>query len=41
MTRLEILTLLLLSLKELLESDNAEKALEVINNVIAQAKRKE
>ena len=41
MTRLEILTLLLLSLKGLLESDNAEKALEVIDNVIAEAKRKE
>lgn len=40
MTRLEILTLLL-SLKGLLESDNAEKALEVIDNVIAEAKRKE
>ena len=40
MTRLEILTLLL-SLKGLLESDNAEKALEVIDSVIAEAKRKE
>lgn len=40
MTRLEILTLLL-SLKGLLETDNAEKALEVINNVIAEAQRKE
>ena len=38
MTRLEILTLLL-SLKGLLETDNAEKALEVINNVITEAKR--
>lgn len=40
MTRLEILTLLL-SLKGLLETNNAEKALEVINNVIAEAQRKE
>ena len=40
MTRLEILTLLL-SLKGLLETDNSEKALEVINNVIAEAQRKE
>ena len=40
MTRLEILTLLM-PLKGLLEADNAEKALEVINNVIAEAQRKE
>lgn len=40
MTRLEILTLLL-SLKGLLETNNSEKALEVINNVIAEAQRKE
>ena len=40
MTRLEILTLLL-SLKALLESDNKEKALELIDEVIAEAKRKE
>lgn len=40
MTRLEILTLLM-QLKELLETDNTEKALEVINNVIAEAQRKE
>lgn len=38
MTRLEILTLLL-SLKGLLETDNSEKALEVINSVIAEAQR--
>lgn len=37
-TRWELLTMLL-SLKALLESDNTEKALEVINNVIAEAKR--
>ena len=40
MTRLEILTLLL-SLKGLLETNNSEKALEVINNVIAETQRKE
>lgn len=40
MTRLEILTLLL-SLKALLESGNNEKALELINEVISEAKRKE
>lgn len=40
MTRLEILTLLL-SLKGLLETNNSEKVLEVINNVIAEAQRKE
>lgn len=39
-TRWELLTMLL-SLKALLESDNTEKALEVIENVIAEAKRKE
>ena len=38
MTRWELLTLLL-SLKGLLETDNQEKALVVINNVIAEAKR--
>lgn len=40
MTRLEILTLLL-SLKALLESDNKDKALELIDEVIAEAKRKD
>ena len=40
MTRLELLTLLL-SIKALLESDNKEKALELINEVINEAKRKE
>lgn len=38
MTRWELLTMLL-SLKALLESDNTEKALEVIDSVIAEAKR--
>ncbi len=38
MTRLELLTLLL-SLKALLESGNTEKALELVNEVIAEAKR--
>ena len=38
MTRWELLTLLL-SIKGLLETDNTEKALEVIDNVIAEAKR--
>lgn len=38
MTRWELLTLLL-SIKGLLETDNQEKALEVIDNVIAEAKR--
>ena len=38
MTRWELLTLLL-SLKGLLETNNQEKALEVINNVIAEVKR--
>lgn len=37
-TRWELLTLLL-SIKALLESDNKDKALEVINEVIAEAKR--
>lgn len=40
MTRLELLTLLL-SIKALLESDNKEKALELINEVIDEAKRKD
>lgn len=40
MTRLELLTLLL-SIKALLEGDNKEKALELINEVIAEAKRRE
>ena len=40
MTRLELLTLLL-SLKALLESENNEKALELINEVISEAKRKD
>lgn len=38
MTRWKLLTLLL-SLKGLLETNNTEKALEVIDNVIAEAKR--
>ena len=38
MTRWKLLTLLL-SLKSLLETNNTEKALEVIDNVIAEAKR--
>lgn len=38
MTRWELLTLLL-SIKGLLETDNTAKALEVIDNVIAEAKR--
>ena len=38
MTRWELLTMLL-SLKALLESDNKDKALEVIDYVIAEAKR--
>ena len=37
MTRLELLTLLL-SIKALLESGNSEKALELINEVIQEAK---
>lgn len=40
MTRLELLTLLL-SLKVLLEDDNKAKALELINEVIREAKRKD
>lgn len=40
MTRLELLTLLL-SIKALLESDNKDKALELINEVISEAKRKD
>lgn len=38
MTRWELLTLLL-SIKGLLETDNKDKALEVINEVIAESKR--
>ena len=40
MTRLELLTLLL-AIKALLESGNNEKALELVNEVIAEAKRKD
>ena len=40
MTRLELLTLLL-SLKALLEDDKKDKALELINEVISEAKRKD
>lgn len=40
MTRLELLTVLL-SIKALLESDNKDKALELINEVIAEAKSKD
>lgn len=40
MTRLELLALLL-SIKALLESDNNDKALELINEVISEAKRKD
>lgn len=40
MTRLELLTLLL-SIKALLESNNTDKALELINEVIAEAKTKD
>lgn len=40
MTRLELLTLLL-SLKALLEDDKTQKALELINEVIGEAKRKD
>ena len=40
MTRLELLTVLL-SIRALLESDNKDKALELINEVIAEAKRKD
>ena len=39
MTRLELLTLLL-SIKALLESDNIDKAKELINEVINEVKRK-
>ena len=38
MTRLELLTLLL-SIKALLESDNKQKALELIDEVIKEAKK--
>ena len=38
MTRLELLTLLL-SIQALLESDNADKAREIIAKVIAEAER--
>jgi hypothetical protein len=38
MTRLELLTLLL-SVKALIESDNIEKAMEIINEVIEEARR--
>lgn len=38
MARLELLTVLL-SIKALLESDNKEKALELIKEVIAEAKQ--
>ena len=38
MTRLELLTPLL-SIKALLESNNKDKALELINEVISEAKR--
>ena len=40
MTRLELLTVLL-SLKALLESGNTEKAKELIDEVISEAKRKD
>ncbi len=40
MTRLELMTILL-SLKALLEDGKIEKALEVINQVIAEAQRKD
>ena len=40
MARLELLTVLL-SIKALLESDNKDKALELINEVIAEAKSKD
>ena len=40
MTRLELLTVML-SIKALLESGNIEKAKELINEVIAEAKRKD
>ena len=38
MTRLELLTVLL-SIKALLESDNKDKALELINDIISECKR--
>ncbi len=38
MARLELLTVLL-SIKALLESDNKDKALELINEVISEAKK--
>ena len=40
MARSELLTVLL-SIKALLESDNKDKALEFINEVIAEAKQKD
>lgn len=40
MTRLELLTLLL-SLKALLDSDNVDKARELIDEIISEAKRKD
>ncbi len=40
MTRLELMTILL-SLKALLEENKVDKALEVINQVIAEAQRKD
>lgn len=40
MTRLAMLTVLL-SIKALLESDNKDKALELINEVIAEARMKD
>ena len=40
MARSELLTVLL-SIKALLESDNKDKALELINDVIAEAKQKD
>lgn len=40
MTRLDLLTLLL-SLKALLEDNRTEKALDLINEVISEAKRKD
>jgi hypothetical protein len=39
-TRLELLTVLL-SIKALLETGNKEKALELVNEVISEAKRKD
>lgn len=39
MTRLELLTVML-SIKALLESDNVEKAKELIDKLIAEAKKK-